>query len=603
MKRFLRKKDGYILAWVLCFFLIVAVISVTTMSFAVMSTQSTAIQHNARQAQFTAKSAVVATVDYIAQNATNTDLINSLMLHSGTGNLPNMGDYTVDVEYASDDRLKVTATAEYNGQRASSTAYLVRSSGASLNGIIPADNVIYVNGDATEIKRLQKVVGNVYIDGQFSFSADSDIAGRFVARDSSVFSGNAKLTATQGSFILGNLTMANSEKVMGDLFVKGSLDMSGSASVTGNVLVDGGDMSLSGSGHVDGNVQLQGNMRMNGGGACVYGNLSMGGDITLSGGAGIKTSSSDPGNSGNLYAAGSLTATDNWATSVYGNAVIGGNVALSGQSGQILKKLSYGGSSLTYPTWVSDVNALILGGNSKLSSNYEFDAIPEIDESLFVPPALPVLSPPSQSEMSDLYKEITAETIQTKVISKSGKITQATVNAIGQLPWVNGVPSTLQIDATNSDICLLIDNVAFNPGNGVNFEVKSGNNHNVYIFMTGASSFTLSANQYMGMDVRGTNPRLYIIGDAGQTITLSSNSELDACVYMPKGKLDVSGSPLVTYKFIGVCIVKNLKADGDATFHYSKPPGLEDSKVAFLEIPGSTEGTGISWEIGSWGEK
>jgi hypothetical protein len=158
--------------------------------------------------------------------------------------------------------------------------------------------------------------------------------------------------------------------------------------------------------------------------------------------------------------------------------------------------------------------------------------------------------------------------------------------------------SIITIDATAGDINLLLENTAFSLSNVIDIEVISDGTHNVFIYMTGSSSISVNSNEYIGMKVRSSSPRLYIIGDGEQTISLNNNSELDACVYMPLGTISASGSPLETYKFVGSCIVKHANITSNVMFHYSKPD-IDSTPLDRLQ---SDSGQG-AWVIESWDNK
>ena len=154
MFRILRKKGGYILAWVVCIFLVVAILSSVAVTVSITTIQSTKSQHNQQQVYYTAKSVAGSMVEYIKANAENTQLIDSLTSNQGRGSIPNMGDYTVDVKYVSPQKIKITVTATFQGETETVSVYLIQPPAPS--GILPTDNVLYLNGTA-------RVSVNVYL--------------------------------------------------------------------------------------------------------------------------------------------------------------------------------------------------------------------------------------------------------------------------------------------------------------------------------------------------------------------------------------------------------------------------------------------------------
>lgn len=511
--RRLRRRDGYVLAWMLCFFLVVALISTVTITAAVMSTQTTANQHNARQAAFSARSAAMSTANFIIKNASNPQLINSLMNQTGTGGDPRLGEYTVDVSYVNQNKIRIQATATYKGQTATVSAYLVRPPAPS--GIIPTDNVIYVNGSAATGFGQCRINGDVYIDGDLNLAYGSTINGFAVVKGNASITGNG--SSTTGLFSFGNVHLGNSGKVFGDVMAKGDLKLDGSGLITGNAYADG--------------------------------SLDMGGSGTIQ-----------------------------------QDATIGNNASFSGGSNKIHGQLYYGGTTST--AWGS-LKDFVPQGGVKLNS------YTPIDDGPYVSQPLPIIVPPTQAQMPQLYQTVT---ISNKTISNSGTITSAVVSQINSHPW----GSTITIDATQKDIHLRVHDTAMNLSNGINLEVVSNGEHNVYLYLTGSSSLSINANQYVGMQVRGSNPRLFIFGDGQQSISLNSNSELDACVYMPKGSISASGSPLTTYKFVGVCIVEKVNITSNVLFHYS-PPDIENTPLDIF-TSGAGGGGSSAWVLESWSD-
>ena len=508
MFRILRKKGGYILAWVVCIFLVVAILSSVAVTVSITTIQSTKSQHNQQQVYYTAKSVAGSMVEYIKANAENTQLIDSLTSNQGRGSIPNMGDYTVDVKYVSPRKMKITVTADFRGESDTVSVYLIQPPAPS--GILPTDNVLYLNGDSSGIGQCI-LNGNLYIDGNFSLSQGSKINGFAVVKGATTMSGAGSTTA--GLFSYGNVNLLAGSSVSGDIYTKGDLKMNGNATVHGSVYADGSLDMLNGQ--------------------------------------------------------------------INKNAVLGKNAYFAGGA-NLMGSLLYTGDLST--GWGS-VSNFVFGSVTKTS-----DYTP-IEDGPYSAPALPIIRPPTYAEMPELYSPVV---INNKTISKSGKITSAVVSQLNQMQW----GSIITIDATAGDINLLLENTALNLSNGIDIEVISDGTHNVFIYMTGSSSISVNSNEYIGMDVRSSSPRLYIIGDGEQTISLNNNSELDACVYMPLGTISASGSPLETYKFVGSCIVKHANITSNVMFHYSKPD-IDSTPLDRLQ---SDSGQG-AWVIESWDNK
>ena len=111
-------------------------------------------------------------------------------------------------------------------------------------------------------------------------------------------------------------------------------------------------------------------------------------------------------------------------------------------------------------------------------------------------------------------------TISNKTMNSSGILTASTFSSLNY-------GDTVTIDTTSGDINLLI-NTNFDPEKGLNFVVTGS--HNVYIYLTGSSSFTVGSNQFIGMNDKSLPSKIFIIGDGSQSVSLS-NCELDANIY------------------------------------------------------------------------
>lgn len=511
MNRILKNKGGYILTWVVCFFLVISILSAVAVSVSVATSRTTASQHSRQQAYYTARSVAGTVAEYIKSNANNPNVLDNLINNQGHGTISNMGSYTVDVSYISEIKIKILVKATYLGETDTVSAYLVRPPAPS--GIIPTDNVVFVNGDARNIGQC-KLNGNIYINGDLNFSQGSSINGYAVVKGTATFSGAG--SATSGLFSFGNVHLHSGSNIKGDLHTKGDLFIEGNANITGSAYADGSlDMP---NGTIEKNAVIANNVHF-AGGAKIWGSLSYGGNVTYD----------------------------------YGS-----------------------------------VSTFVLGGSVKIN-DYQ-----PIDSSPYTSPALPKISVPDRTKMPELYNSVV---IENKTITSSGTITPAVVSQLNQLPYGTSVI----VDATKKDINLLLDNTHLNLTNGVNIEIESDGTHNVFIYMTGDSSISVNSNEYVGMRVRSTNPRLFIIGDGQQQVSLNNNSELDACVYIPEGTINASGSPLTTYKFVGTCIVKNANINSNVLFHYSRPD-LKNTPLEIFESGNYGNGQG-AWMLESWDNK
>ena len=176
-------------------------------------------------------------------------------------------------------------------------------------------------------------------------------------------------------------------------------------------------------------------------------------------------------------------------------------------------------------------------------------------------------------------------------INSSGIITTSAFSSFVK----NG---TVTIDTNSGDINLLI-NASFSLINIQNVEVIGS--HNVYIYLTGSSSFNVVSwgvsGQFIGMKDRSLPSHIFIIGDSSQNISLN-NCELDANIYIPKGKFSVSGGlklPLI-YTFQGTCISNSVDIGSQLSINYSKP-NITGTPLQILSTGQSGSG---NWSIARW---
>lgn len=514
MRTIWKKKDGYILAWVLCLFTVVFMLGTVTIIYAQTTSNSTAVQHNSKQAYYTAKSAASVVVSYIMKNGSDSAVIDNLVAHTGTGTIDTMGSYSVTVSKLSDDRIKVKATAEFNGQTANVGAVVYRLPAPV--GILPTDNALYINGSLGQSNSAYfNVDGDVFVKDSLNMTSSCTVKGYMIVKKDATLSGAAQ--SVKSFFCGGNLTLTGSGTIGGDTYAMG-------------------DIVMNGSGKIDGNL---------------YANT---------------TSSLDMSQGG---------------SKITKSAYIGKNAKFGGGGNRIDGNLTYNGT-LTVPSQWQPIGTFVKGTVTKSA------AIPEINAGQYESATLPIITAPS----------LTSNVIITNnVISSSGKLTAAQINSITKY-WQNA----LTLDATNNDINLLIDNETINLQNGISVVVKSTSKHNVCIYLKRNAIINISANCYLGMDPRGSNPRLYIIGDGTQSVNLTNNSAVNACIYIPNGSFSATGSPLsalVNFKLTGSCIVKSANIDNGVWCFHSPPIMDETTPLKVLSSSGvSSSG---AWSLESWG--
>ncbi len=506
------KKEGYILAWVICILCIVSLLSSVIITASIASSQGVFAEYCMAQAYYTAKSAVSAAAAIIADNSSDDVLIENMKAVQGTGNIEGMGSYTVSITSTGTDRIKILAEADYRGYNASASAYIVKSPAI---GALPTDNIICLNGSASTGIGQCTLNGSIHIEGDLNLSAGSTINGFAVVKGTTHIGGAGN--STDGLFSAGSVYLSNSGLVEGNLSTKGDLSMLGASSITGNAKADGSlDMS-SGSSVIIQNAVIGNNVYFGGGGNRINGTLSYGGNVTC----------------------------------------------------------GYGSVSTFVP----------------LGATHITDYIP-VDDSSYISPPLPVIPVPGIAEIPGMYNQVI---LNGNIINASGTINTSVVAQLNSKPY----GSTVTIDTSLGNINLLLNSTLLSLNNGLNIVADGPNN--VFLYMTGSSAIYVNSNEYIGMKIKGTNPRLFIIGDGMQSIRLNGNSELNACVYIPDGSLTASGSALDAYKFIGSCTVKSVNISSNVSFFYSSSI-IEGSPLEVL-ITGFEEYSANPWKIESWGNR
>ncbi len=357
----------------------------------------------------------------------------------------------------------------------------------------------------------------------------------------------------------------------GGVFVNGSMNFSRGSQISGELGVTG-TTTFSGGTNTTKDIISFGTLRIDAG-ATIDGNVSTKGDLIFSGAGTVN---------GNAYADGSLNMPNGL---IQQNAIIKTNASFAGGA-RINGTLTYGGTvSVAWGT----ISSFVPLGATKNTG------ITALDFSQYMPQALPIIYTPTIAENAQLYNPVVVNTI-TKTISDSGTITSSVVTQFNSFSY----GSVITIDATTKDIFLLLNNTNLD-FSGRSIEVDG--DHNVFIYLKGTSEIEIGANGYLGMNPRGSNPKLYIIGEGTQSIELTSSSGLNAVVYLPKGSVSASGSDYIvlnslSYKFVGCCIVKEISITNDVSFKYS-PPDVIGTPLDIFGSGGAVSASG--WTLEGWG--
>ena len=149
----------------------------------------------------------------------------------------------------------------------------------------------------------------------------------------------------------------------------------------------------------------------------------------------------------------------------------------------------------------------------------------------------------------------------------------------------------LLLSTSSNDVSLLVNNLNFDPENGIHFEVTGP--HKLYLYLEGTSaSFTVGSNQFIGMKDHSATSQIYIIGDGNQKVTIS-NCELDAYIYIPSGSFSASGGAPSTYMFQGSCVTKSVSIQSNISVNYVNQTIIGTP----LQVLNSGQS---SWVVGKW---
>lgn len=275
MSSVLKKKDGYILAWVICLFLAAAILAAGGISVALMAIRGTASQHNSRQAYYTARSAAASMASYIIKNPSLQN-IEALLGKEGTGGTAAMGEYTVTVSYAAAEKLKITATARYGGETSTVSVYLLKYVPPA--GIVPTDQLVYVDGSAEIDFDNALIHGNVYVNGGLRYGSSMKIYGDVIVTGNSRVSGSG--AAAQDLISFGSVEITEGGAISGDLKVKGDVTLSGGVIISGGLYTDN-SLSFTGGGYVAKDAVVGKNVYFSGGENRIRGRLYYGGRATV----------------------------------------------------------------------------------------------------------------------------------------------------------------------------------------------------------------------------------------------------------------------------------------------------------------------------------
>ena len=231
--RIIRNRRGSTLILVIVVFALLIIFATAALALASNSQLSSVADYQSQQAYFTARSSVLAAVDYFKQNPKEIDnFVNA------TGNAVNpslMGDYALKVEKFT-NYYRISSTATFQGKSRRYFANLVKESGSTpFIGLAIATGR---TGDASALQNESVYCGDIYVnkraDGKPTALGSFNLVGNLIADDSIIFDkkfsiekGTDKSGKTIGGnvYIRKNATFKDQTTIQGDVYVLNTVNI------------------------------------------------------------------------------------------------------------------------------------------------------------------------------------------------------------------------------------------------------------------------------------------------------------------------------------------------------------------------------------------
>lgn len=531
-----KNRRGSTLLMVIIVFALLLVFGMAALTLSANASRNAVTDYQTQQAYFTARSAVLAAVDYVKTAPDPKALLDSLDGKTSDKTIdPQMGEYTLTVNKLDETHYELISNAEVDGKT-----------------------------------RQMSVILSIEGDSGFPFGQNLVTTTKFNGV-------NSKLSG--GAEVFGNVmindayAIPDGVKVYGDVYTSGSVTMSGGAMVYKDDKGHGGNL------YSAGNLTLRG-------GVTLKGSLYCEGDMILDGG----TVTMD--NSGVVYVKGKLSNTSWTSISTPNDIIVWKNGNFKGwMSGMQAKsnKIHFGETLSGSRDGLSLVviERFSPEANGHTMPNMSFvDAIPELDK----------LIKPEYNIWVNSWKgnilNLNAGSTQQYVLSQSGTLnslvgrdnkgtliidtSRGDVNLyITQTTMSNKVFKQWHTRVTGPNQLIL------HLAPGVKF------NHSDYTSL-GLTDSNSEINE-------NTKPKVCIIAPyADNTITLSAGASMAAYIIMPYGDMTVGGDAI----YSGNMIVGSSQMGWGAKLYYQTPnypkiPGIGDISVGG-DGTGGGAGGGVS---------
>lgn len=254
--RIVDNRRGSTLILVILVFALLIIFATAALTLAESSHRNSVTDWQNQQAYFTARSAVLAAVDYFKDNP-DEDIADYLGT-SDESHTADMGDYSVVISELDSTRYEISSTAEFEGKSRTVRAIVSKTAGAAgypfgqnlitatdftggtsgiSNGAVLYGNVLI--NDIISLPNIVTVYGDMYIKGNISISnyattkkvngngGDIYCTGNINFSNDVIVEGNV--------YSLGSLTFSNNVKVYGDVYCKGNATFNNFSKVYGKV--------------------------------------------------------------------------------------------------------------------------------------------------------------------------------------------------------------------------------------------------------------------------------------------------------------------------------------------------------------------------------